>query len=59
MYKFFNILLIIGLILTVFRLIEQVDVLPEFPGDYLFDKFSIPSIAILVAGIIGTSITKK
>ncbi|GAJ99497.1 hypothetical protein [Geomicrobium sp. JCM 19055] len=58
MYKFFNVLLIIGIILTVFRLVSQLDAFPSFPGDELFDQFSVPSIIILIAGIIGTSVLK-
>ncbi|EZH65036.1 hypothetical protein DH09_15425 [Bacillaceae bacterium JMAK1] len=58
MYKFFHVLLIIGIILTVFRLIAQLDAFPTFPGDDLFDQFSVPSIMILIAGIIGTSVLK-
>lgn len=51
--------MIIGLILTVFRLMAQISVLLTFPEDYIFDKLSIPSIVILVVGVIGTSSTKN
>lgn len=59
MYKFFNVLLIVGIIMTVFRLIAQIDAFPSFPGDHLFINFSLPSILILIAGIIGTSVFKR
>ncbi|GAK08769.1 hypothetical protein [Geomicrobium sp. JCM 19038] len=58
MYKFFNVLLSIGVILTVFRLVSQLDAFPSYPGDDLFDQFSVPSIIILIAGIIGTTVLK-
>ncbi|MFB4159086.1 hypothetical protein ACE1TF_04315 [Geomicrobium sp. JSM 1781026] len=59
MYRVFQLMLIVGLILTGFRLVEQIDSLPDIPGGHSFDTLSVPSIILLIIGILGTSIGKK